>query len=176
MTEFSQGLSEQFFGYDIFHEGKMEIIREASYENEFDGDDTYTYWTIGTEIMASDSGFANIVTTLKLEHDKPYYLVCYSTSAGDSFSIDKACNLFFLDVFTDLKKAQHVIELMKKNDKPTFSYVDDSGFERIIESVWYDYFQPVHEYIIKPVSLDYPLKKQNHLQQKQEQRIFSGQK
>jgi hypothetical protein len=168
MNQFDGVLPNNFFGYDIFHEAKLEIIRERNYEKEFDGDDTYTYWTIGSEVIDSEDCFANIVTTLKLEHNRPYYLVCYSTNAGDSFSTDKACNLFFLDIFTDLTKAQNIIEQMKKNETPTFSYEDQMGFHREIQAVWYDFFQPIHEFIIKPVSLDYALN--NHLK---EEHIFS---
>ena len=146
--------SANFFGYDIFHKDKVTLTHEADPNNRFDSDSTITEWEIADNVVKSDSCFADIVTTMKLEKNKEYYLLAYTGSAGDSFSSNTACNLFFIDIFSTLAKAEKVIEAMKHPVRqPVFSYQDENGFSRSLDCTWYDYFQPVEDFILKRISL-----------------------
>lgn len=151
--------SHIYYAYNIETTPYTEITREADPNEDYDGDDTHTDWTISNTIEPSNNeNRCDLALPFEIEDGKIYYLVYVIYDDGDSFSHQSNLNLDLIDVFSNKEKAQMVIDNILKlgNDfgyTPKFVYENEVGIERTISANWTGYFNGIGKCEYQEVSL-----------------------
>jgi hypothetical protein len=147
----------EYFPYNIEHQGYTEITREADPEEDYDGDDTFTDWSISDVITNGDKKSYDFVAPFQLEDNTKYYLVYIIYSTGDSFSHQANANCEFIDLFKTKEQAEKLVTKIKSDnekDEPFYmDYHDEANQLRRVSCSWNGYFESITTCEVKEVSL-----------------------
>lgn len=155
----SEQHSHIYYAYNIDTTPYTEVTREADPEEDYDGDDTHTDWTISSIIEPSNNEYrCDIALPFQIEDGKTYYAVYVIYHEGDSFSNQMNANLEIIDVFTTKEKAQKVVDKILEGDNqdswtPKFIYENEIGIERQISAPWTGYFNGIGKCDYQEVAL-----------------------
>ena len=148
--------SPTYYGYDLEHQGYVEVTRQANPHEEYDGDDTRTDWTISDNLVENKTASADFCAPFEVKHNTNYYAVYVIYSTGDSFSSDENGRISFVELFKTKKKAQDLVHKIETehNDKGPLSmdYLDEEGHKKTCSCDWNGYFEHIGVCEAKEVS------------------------
>lgn len=146
-----------YYGYDLQHTSYGEVTREADPDEQYDGDDTYTDWSISDNLVENQSAGADFCAPFQVKPDTNYYAVYVIYSTGDSFSHRENGCITFVELFETKEKAQDLVNKIKSEHKSgeplSMDYLDENGNKKTCSCDWNGYFESIGTCEAKEVSL-----------------------
>ena len=146
-----------YYGYDLGHSSYGEVTREADPSEEYDGNDTYIYWSISGTLIENQSLSADFCAPFQVKPDIDYYAVYVIYSTGDSFSRSENGCIRFVELFETKEKAQKLVNtilmLHSTTEPSSMDYLDENGNKKKCSCEWNGYFESIATCEAKEVSL-----------------------
>lgn len=148
-----------YYAYNVEHDSYTQVTREADPNEEYDGDDQQTDWTIGNKITLANDANCDVVAPFKALDGETLYLVYAIYGTGDSFSYDDNGCCDFIALYKTRAKAEALVAKItaenenKKEQPMSMTYQDEAGQMHRILCGWNGYFETLTTCEVKEVAL-----------------------
>ena len=130
----------KMYGARVSYSSYCNVTKEANSDDEWDADDLAYSYTPQYLTAVSDKYSADVLCTVPVEYNKPYFLVTVTYRTGNSFHHETG-RITEVALFDNEEDAKELQKLIEKNDEE-ISEFEFKGHS-IYNGAWTGYFERI---------------------------------